>query len=92
MHLHKSLIVFLGANLARAQLIDLPQCSVQCILNAMSHDGCSSLTDFVCHCRQPSLVTDVTPCVQQACNAQDQSCQSPPSPEKKNTHFPQSSY
>ncbi|KAL3459458.1 hypothetical protein BJX64DRAFT_291282 [Aspergillus heterothallicus] len=73
MKLYQSLIVLLGVNIAHAQLIDLPQCSVQCILNAMSHDGCSSLADFVCHCRQPSLVTEVTPCVQQACNVQDQS-------------------
>ncbi|KAL2870661.1 CFEM domain-containing protein [Aspergillus lucknowensis] len=39
----------------------------------MSHDGCSSLTDFACHCRQPALVSEVTPCVQQSCNVQDQS-------------------
>ncbi|KAL6235818.1 hypothetical protein BDW75DRAFT_239792 [Aspergillus navahoensis] len=39
----------------------------------MSGDGCSSLTDFACHCRQSALVSEVTPCVEQACGEQDQS-------------------
>ncbi|KAL4752046.1 hypothetical protein BDW72DRAFT_192375 [Aspergillus terricola var. indicus] len=39
----------------------------------MSSDGCPSLTDFACHCRQPALVSEVAPCVQQACSEQDQS-------------------
>ncbi|KAL4943762.1 hypothetical protein BDV06DRAFT_129439 [Aspergillus oleicola] len=39
----------------------------------MSNDGCSSLTDFACHCARPALVDEVTPCVEQACNEQDQS-------------------
>ncbi|KAL3484861.1 hypothetical protein BJX62DRAFT_48021 [Aspergillus germanicus] len=73
MKLHQLVVFFVGVSLAHAQLIDLPQCSIQCILTAMSHDGCSSLTDFACHCRQPSLVTEVTPCVQRDCNLQDQS-------------------
>ncbi|CEL09455.1 hypothetical protein ASPCAL12590 [Aspergillus calidoustus] len=73
MKLYQLVISFLGVSLALAQLIDLPQCSIQCILTAMSQDGCSSLTDFACHCRQPSLVTEVTPCVQRDCNLQDQS-------------------
>ncbi|OJJ64632.1 hypothetical protein ASPSYDRAFT_39359 [Aspergillus sydowii CBS 593.65] len=38
----------------------------------MTHDECSNLTDFACHCRKPALVTEVTPCVQRACNEQDQ--------------------
>ncbi|KAL4923919.1 CFEM domain-containing protein [Aspergillus undulatus] len=38
----------------------------------MSHDGCSSLTDFACHCAKPVLVSEVTPCVEQACNEEDQ--------------------
>ncbi|KAL4961748.1 CFEM domain-containing protein [Aspergillus stella-maris] len=63
----------LCAGLSLAQIMDIPDCSLQCFIGAMSHDGCSSLTDFACHCARPALVNEVTPCVEQACNEQDQS-------------------
>ncbi|KAL3479319.1 hypothetical protein BJX99DRAFT_76552 [Aspergillus californicus] len=66
-------IFLLIADLAHAQIPNLPSCSLTCFINAMSHDGCTSLTDFACHCRRPQLITEVTPCVQQACNKQQQS-------------------
>ncbi|KAL4803858.1 hypothetical protein BDV18DRAFT_144558 [Aspergillus unguis] len=55
-------------------LPDLPSCSIQCFISAMSNDGCNELTDFACHCGKPSLVTEVTPCVEKACNEEEQSC------------------
>ncbi|KAL5341183.1 hypothetical protein BJX70DRAFT_396231 [Aspergillus crustosus] len=73
MKLSQALLALLSTGFGVAQIIDLPPCSLQCFLKAMSHDGCSSLTDFACHCKQPILITEVTPCVEQACNAKDQS-------------------
>ncbi|KAL2830556.1 hypothetical protein BDW59DRAFT_158470 [Aspergillus cavernicola] len=73
MKLYQTIIVLLSTSLAQGQILDLPNCSLSCFLNSMAHDGCPSLTDFACHCRQPALVTQVRPCVQKACNQQDQS-------------------
>lgn len=61
------------AGVASAQLGDLPQCSLQCFLTALAGDGCSQLTDFKCHCeKSDSLLSSVTPCVQDACTADEQ--------------------
>ncbi|RDW79029.1 CFEM domain-containing protein [Aspergillus mulundensis] len=74
MKLYIGFTLLFGTSLTLAQgLPDVPTCSLQCFLNAMSSDGCPSLTDFACHCREPALVEQVTPCVEQACSEPDQS-------------------
>lgn len=60
------------ASVASAQLADIPSCALQCFIDALSSDGCSSLTDFACHCKETSLIPTVEPCVQKACSAADQ--------------------
>ncbi|KAI9375520.1 hypothetical protein BJX61DRAFT_131496 [Aspergillus egyptiacus] len=72
MKLYQAIILLLSASIAQAQL-DLPTCSLDCFIEAMTHDGCPNLMDFACHCRQPALVNEVAPCVQQACDLEDQS-------------------
>ncbi|KAJ5159500.1 uncharacterized protein N7482_006504 [Penicillium canariense] len=67
-----SLIALVAAGLANAQLPDVPTCSLNCFVSALTTDGCSSLTDFACHCQKTSLVSDITPCVQKACAVSDQ--------------------
>ncbi|KAJ5371381.1 GPI-anchored CFEM domain protein B [Penicillium cataractarum] len=67
-----TLIALVAAGLANAQLSDIPSCSLSCFVTALTSDGCSSLTDFACHCQKPSLVSDITPCVQKACSVGDQ--------------------
>ncbi|KAL4902991.1 hypothetical protein BDW74DRAFT_157241, partial [Aspergillus multicolor] len=74
MKLYIAVTLLFGTSLILAQgLPNVPTCSLQCFLSAMSSDGCTSLTDFACHCRQPALVEQVTPCVEQACSEPDQS-------------------
>ncbi|KAF7121565.1 hypothetical protein CNMCM5793_009035 [Aspergillus hiratsukae] len=73
MHFSRASLALLAAGLASAQIPDLPSCSLNCFVSALSNDGCSSLTDYACHCQKPQLVSDVTPCVQSACNIADQS-------------------
>ncbi|RHZ60050.1 hypothetical protein CDV55_106441 [Aspergillus turcosus] len=73
MHFSRASLALLAAGLASAQIPDLPSCSLNCFVSALSSDGCSSLTDYACHCQKPQLVSDVTPCVQSACNLADQS-------------------
>lgn len=51
----------------------LPQ--LNCFVSALNGDGCSSLTDFACHCQKPQLVRDITPCVKKACAVSDQICE-----------------
>jgi len=60
------------ASVASAQLADIPSCALQCFIDALSADGCSSLTDFACHCKKTDLIPTVEPCVQKACSAADQ--------------------
>ena len=43
-----------------------------CLVGPLTTDGCSSLTDFACHCQKPGLVAKVTPCLQKSCDAADQ--------------------
>ncbi|RAL15747.1 CFEM domain-containing protein [Aspergillus homomorphus CBS 101889] len=73
MYHYRALIILLASSLASAQLPNLPQCSLNCFIDAFQKDGCSSLLDFGCHCQKPQVVQVVTPCVQKACNAADQS-------------------
>ncbi|THC98661.1 hypothetical protein EYZ11_001864 [Aspergillus tanneri] len=65
-------IAVLTAGLSNAQLGNIPRCSVNCFVNALSKDGCSELTDFSCHCQKTGLVETVTPCVRDACDQSDQ--------------------
>ncbi|KAK8156314.1 hypothetical protein IWX90DRAFT_226254 [Phyllosticta citrichinensis] len=61
------------ASVAYSQAItDLPNCAVNCFVQVLSNDGCSSLGDFECHCKKPGLVESVTPCVEKACSVADQ--------------------
>lgn len=63
--------IALVASIASAQLSAIPSCALTCLTNAIGSDGCSGLTDYKCHCSQPSLVSDVTPCVKSACSQSD---------------------
>ncbi|KAJ5965089.1 uncharacterized protein N7479_004965 [Penicillium vulpinum] len=67
-----TLIALVAAGLASAQLPDVPACSLSCFLSALQADGCSDLLDFACHCQKPELVTSITPCVEKACEHNDQ--------------------
>ncbi|KAJ5488572.1 GPI-anchored CFEM domain protein B [Penicillium diatomitis] len=80
-----TLIALVAAGVAHAQLPNVPACSVcdtppfprytadlNCFVTALTTDGCSSLTDFACHCSKPQLVSTITPCVQKACKVPDQ--------------------
>ncbi|KAF3043155.1 hypothetical protein E8E12_005306 [Didymella heteroderae] len=61
------------ATVASAQLDNIPSCALNCFIGPLTSDGCSSLTDFACHCKQGAkLLSTVQPCVQGACNAADQ--------------------
>ncbi|KAF4278413.1 hypothetical protein KXW14_005426 [Aspergillus fumigatus] len=73
MHFSRTSLILFAAGLASAQLPNVPGCSLDCFVAALSADGCSSLTDFACHCQKPELVSNITPCVQSACNIADQS-------------------
>ncbi|KAL0260765.1 hypothetical protein SLS55_004456 [Diplodia seriata] len=66
-------VAFSLASVAYSQSIsDLPSCSLDCFVSTLGGDGCSSLTDFECHCKVPGLTDQITPCVQKACSASDQ--------------------
>ncbi|CAG8900940.1 unnamed protein product [Penicillium nalgiovense] len=67
-----SLIALVAAGLASAQLPDVPACSLSCFLSALQSDGCSELLDFACHCQKTELVSSITPCVEKACEHNDQ--------------------
>ncbi|KAL2130386.1 hypothetical protein VTI74DRAFT_6531 [Chaetomium olivicolor] len=60
------------ASFAFAQLPNVPYCAITCFIDALSTDGCSSLTDFACHCEKTEVVAEVMSCVQGACTAHDQ--------------------
>ncbi|KAJ5561820.1 hypothetical protein N7535_003717 [Penicillium sp. DV-2018c] len=64
-----TIVAFAAAGLASAQLPNVPSCSLNCFINALTSDGCSQLLDFKCHCQKPELVNTVTPCVEKACPA-----------------------
>ncbi|KAF2632348.1 CFEM-domain-containing protein [Macroventuria anomochaeta] len=61
------------ASVASAQLDNIPSCALNCFIGPLTSDGCSSLTDFACHCKQgTTLLASVQPCVKGACSAADQ--------------------
>ncbi|KAI4947578.1 hypothetical protein J4E91_006398 [Alternaria rosae] len=61
------------ASVGSAQLSNIPSCALQCFLAPLQSDGCSSLTDFECHCKKGAeLLGQVQPCVQGACEQEDQ--------------------
>ncbi|KAF2653918.1 CFEM-domain-containing protein [Lophiostoma macrostomum CBS 122681] len=61
------------ASVVTAQLDNIPSCALNCFVTPLSSDGCSSLTDFACHCKKfDTLIASVTPCVQGACSTSDQ--------------------
>ncbi|KAJ5990203.1 hypothetical protein N7499_010730 [Penicillium canescens] len=72
MQFSHALIALVAATLANAQLPNVPACSLNCFVTALTTDGCSELTDFACHCQKTSLVGTITPCVQKACEVSDQ--------------------
>ncbi|EKV15805.1 Extracellular membrane protein, CFEM domain [Penicillium digitatum] len=67
-----TLIAFVAAGLASAQLPNVPACSLSCFLSSLQGDGCSELLDFKCHCQKPELISSIAPCVQKACDHKDQ--------------------
>jgi hypothetical protein len=61
------------ASVASAQLDNIPSCALTCFVGPLGSDGCSSLTDFKCHCQKgTALLATVKPCVEKACSAADQ--------------------
>ncbi|KAJ9648042.1 hypothetical protein H2201_002416 [Coniosporium apollinis] len=64
--------IALLATVASAQLPNIPTCALQCFLGALTSDGCTSLTDFACHCSKTDLIPKVQPCIQTGCSAEDQ--------------------
>ncbi|KAJ5643416.1 GPI-anchored CFEM domain protein B [Penicillium longicatenatum] len=72
MQFSHALIALVAAGLANAQLPDVPACSLNCFVSALTSDGCSTLTDFACHCAKTQLISDITPCVEKACKIADQ--------------------
>ncbi|KAK2810986.1 hypothetical protein FQN50_002579 [Emmonsiellopsis sp. PD_5] len=68
-----TVIALVAAGLANAQLPDIPECALNCFVEALTTDGCSALTDFECHCKKPELPGKITPCVEKACEPADQS-------------------
>ncbi|KAJ5135632.1 uncharacterized protein N7515_004910 [Penicillium bovifimosum] len=66
-----TMIAIAAAGLASAQLPNVPRCSINCFVSALTSDGCSQLLDFKCHCQKPELVTTITPCVEAACGYND---------------------
>ncbi|EMD91522.1 hypothetical protein COCC4DRAFT_78894 [Bipolaris maydis ATCC 48331] len=61
------------ASVASAQLDNIPQCALSCFIGPLTSDGCANLTDFACHCKKgDTLLSQVQPCVQKACEAADQ--------------------
>jgi hypothetical protein len=60
------------ASVATAQLDNIPSCALNCFVGPLTSDGCASLTDFACHCEKGAqLLSQVQPCVEGACNAED---------------------
>ncbi|KAK2746974.1 hypothetical protein FQN57_002546 [Myotisia sp. PD_48] len=77
MKFSNSVIALAAASLASAaategSLPHVPECSANCLVSAITNDGCSSLTDFKCHCSVPDLPAKVAPCVKEKCGIEDQ--------------------
>jgi len=65
-------IVALAAGAYAQGIADIPSCALTCLSTALSTDGCSSLTDFACHCKHTDLIPQAQPCIQKACPQQSQ--------------------
>ncbi|KAI9756896.1 MAG: hypothetical protein M4579_003650 [Chaenotheca gracillima] len=65
-------LALFAALVSSQSLPDVPTCSLACFTTALTSDGCSSLTDFKCHCSKPQLVSQIQPCVNKACSPADQ--------------------
>jgi len=68
-----ALIALVAAGVVNAQFPQIPTCAESCLLGPLTTDGCSSLTDFACHCQKAGLVSKVTPCLQKGCTPAEQS-------------------
>ncbi|OQE36870.1 hypothetical protein PENCOP_c011G02069 [Penicillium coprophilum] len=66
-----AIVVLATSAIARAQLSNIPQCSLTCFTTALGGDGCSELTDFACHCQKPGLAAEIVPCINKACDVPD---------------------
>ncbi|OXV07311.1 hypothetical protein Egran_04924 [Elaphomyces granulatus] len=73
MHFSFALIALVAAGVVNAQFPDIPNCALSCLVGPLTSDGCSSLTDFACHCQKPDLISQVSPCLEKSCNSADQS-------------------
>ncbi|KAJ5922745.1 hypothetical protein N7516_010448 [Penicillium verrucosum] len=71
MRLTAGIVVLAAGAIARAQLSNIPQCSLTCFTSTLGGDGCSDLTDFACHCQKPGLAAEIVPCVNKACDVAD---------------------
>ncbi|KAJ5481558.1 hypothetical protein N7475_000370 [Penicillium sp. IBT 31633x] len=71
MRLTTAIVVLATSAIARAQLSNIPQCSLTCFTSTLAGDGCSDLTDFACHCQKPGLAAEIVPCVNKACDVTD---------------------
>ncbi|KAJ6132354.1 hypothetical protein N7471_007569 [Penicillium samsonianum] len=71
MRLPAAIVVLAAGAIARAQLSNIPQCSLTCFTSTLSGDGCSELTDFACHCQKPGLAAEIVPCINKACDVKD---------------------
>ncbi|KXG50239.1 Extracellular membrane protein, CFEM domain [Penicillium griseofulvum] len=71
MRLSAAVVVLAAGAVARAQLSNIPQCSLTCFTSALGSDGCSELTDFACHCQTPGLVGEIVPCINESCDVPD---------------------
>ncbi|KAJ5153825.1 uncharacterized protein N7500_009264 [Penicillium coprophilum] len=73
-----AIVVLATSAIARAQLSNIPQCSLTCFTTALGGDGCSELTDFACHCQKPGLAAEIVPCINKACDVPDRKDTSAP--------------
>ncbi|KAJ5384392.1 hypothetical protein N7517_002303 [Penicillium concentricum] len=71
MRLTTAIVVLFAGAIARAQLSNIPQCSLTCFTTTLAGDGCSELTDFACHCQKPGLAAEIVPCINKACDVTD---------------------
>lgn len=79
MRLSEAVIVVAGAvSLASAVPLagilgfpEVPNCAIPPFVKILATDGCSSLSDWVCHCNQAGLAGLIAPAVKQSCGSKD---------------------
>ncbi|KGO74509.1 Extracellular membrane protein, CFEM domain, fungi [Penicillium italicum] len=71
MRITAAITVLAAGAIARAQLSNIPRCSLTCFTSTLGGDGCSELTDFACHCQKPGLAAEIVPCINKACDITD---------------------